>query len=239
MKESWAKMGHIMPLALYASAAGRVPLVVGKSPWTNVMMLPWKRAAVTTCSRGSSSSHNICYAFVVPSKHYTSASRCTTYLRTRTVSDGDSNPSPRCSHQEENPEHIDALVKAALAALPWRPRCAVIGGGFAGLATAYNLVTYGSDVTVFDPNEVGTGGASSVAAGLLHPLTPRGKIIWKGLEGLATAKELIQVRRIHGHQCSRCLTVLTRPSSVHTGESVMSKLCLQLLLRISAQPSFS
>lgn len=66
--------------------------------------------------------------------------------------------------------------------------------GFAGLATAYHLAAFGSDVTVFDPHEAGTGtGASSVAAGLLHPLTPRGKFIWKGEEGYKAAKHLIEV----------------------------------------------
>lgn len=102
------------------------------------------------------------------------------------------------SPSEGTREDLDERVKAAVGELPGRPRCAVIGGGFAGLATAYHLAAYGSDVTVFDPNEVGSGGASSVAAGLLHPLTPRGKIIWKGAEGLAAAKELIEVGREPG-----------------------------------------
>ncbi|CBJ26082.1 conserved unknown protein [Ectocarpus siliculosus] len=61
------------------------------------------------------------------------------------------------------------------------------------MAAAYHLAAFGSDVTVFDPHEAGTGsGASSVAAGLLHPLTPRGKLIWKGEEGFEAAKHLIQ-----------------------------------------------
>lgn len=68
--------------------------------------------------------------------------------------------------------------------------------GFAGLATAYHLARFGSDVTVFDPNEAGAAGASSVAAGLLHPLTPRGKLIWKGEEGYKAAKHLIEVRGV-------------------------------------------
>lgn len=49
-------------------------------------------------------------------------------------------------------------------------------------------------MTVFDPNEAGAAGASSVAAGLLHPLTPRGKLIWKGEEGYKAAKHLIEVQ---------------------------------------------
>ncbi|CAM9390530.1 unnamed protein product, partial [Phaeothamnion confervicola] len=59
------------------------------------------------------------------------------------------------------------------------------------LATAYHLVRLGAEVTVYDPSPPGEGGASSVAAGMLHPLTPRGRLIWKGEEGLASAMELI------------------------------------------------
>jgi glycine/D-amino acid oxidase-like deaminating enzyme len=62
-----------------------------------------------------------------------------------------------------------------------------------GLATAYHLVRGGAAVTVFDEKPVGQGGASAVAAGMLHPLTPRGKLIWKGAEGLAAANQLIEV----------------------------------------------
>jgi FAD dependent oxidoreductase len=62
-----------------------------------------------------------------------------------------------------------------------------------GLATAYHLVRGGAAVTVFDEKPVGQGGASAVAAGMLHPLTPRGKLIWRGAEGLAAANQLIEV----------------------------------------------
>ncbi len=62
---------------------------------------------------------------------------------------------------------------------------AIIGGGLAGLAVAYNLLdltrtTESEDitVTVIDSHDVGEGGASGAMAGLLHPLTPRGKKLW-------------------------------------------------------------
>lgn len=80
---------------------------------------------------------------------------------------------------------VTVVLSAGLSAL---------SAGFAGLATAYHLAAFGSDVTVFDPHDAGTGSsASSVAAGLLHPLTPRGKLIWKGEEGFKAAKHLIEV----------------------------------------------
>jgi hypothetical protein len=64
-------------------------------------------------------------------------------------------------------------------------KIAVIGGGLAGLAVVYNLLdlTRSPDsddisITIIDSHEVGHGGASGVMAGLLHPLTPRGKKLW-------------------------------------------------------------
>lgn len=119
-----------------------------------------------------------------------SAARRSAAVRTRSSATGGAGVDTASSLSQDA---LDERVKAAIASLPRRPHCAVVGGGFAGLATAYHLASFGSDVTVFDPNEVGTGGASAVAAGLLHPLTPRGKLIWKGEEGFAAAKELIEV----------------------------------------------
>ena len=64
----------------------------------------------------------------------------------------------------------------------------------AGLAVTRALLRHGGgavDVTIFDPGAPGCPtGASSVAAGLLHPLSPRGKPVWMGLEGLAATVEL-------------------------------------------------
>lgn len=45
-------------------------------------------------------------------------------------------------------------------------RIAIIGAGFSGLAVAWNLLNLKNQVVVFDPL---LGGASAVAAGLLHP----------------------------------------------------------------------
>lgn len=49
-----------------------------------------------------------------------------------------------------------------------RIRVAVIGAGFAGFAVAWHLLNQGIDVCCIDQEELGHG-ASSVAAGLLHP----------------------------------------------------------------------
>ena len=84
---------------------------------------------------------------------------------------------------------------------------AIVGAGFAGVATAYHVFRQVADahaeatadgktvapvrVTLIDEKGV-AGGASGVAAGLLHPYTPRGKIIWRGTEGVAATLELVE-----------------------------------------------
>jgi len=81
------------------------------------------------------------------------------------------------------------LLPAAVAM-----RVAVLGGGLAGLGTAVPLLDGGADeVHVYDA-EVGPGlgGASAVAAGLLHPFTPKGREIWMGQEGFAATSALLQ-----------------------------------------------
>ena len=58
-------------------------------------------------------------------------------------------------------------------------RIAVLGGGLAGLGTAAHLLLEAESTLralhVFDQAPPGEGGASAVAAGLLHPFTPRSK----------------------------------------------------------------
>eukprot|EP00934_Nitzschia_sp_Nitz4_P002888 Nitzschia sp. Nitz4//scaffold3_size479765//257023//258380//NITZ4_000107-RA/size479765-processed-gene-1.461-mRNA-1//1//CDS//3329550779//2878//frame0 len=74
---------------------------------------------------------------------------------------------------------------------------AIVGGGFAGLSTAYHL--HKKDplvkISIFDRELPGAGGASAVAGGLLHPLSPKGKLAHLGLEGLAAANEMVEVAR--------------------------------------------
>ena len=58
---------------------------------------------------------------------------------------------------------------------------AVVGGGLAGLSVSYQLLEKSRgtkmQLTIIDKNLPGEGGASSVAGGLLHPFSPRGKLI--------------------------------------------------------------
>lgn len=71
---------------------------------------------------------------------------------------------------------------------------AVCGCGLAGLATAYFLLEDSrTTVTLFDPAGIG-GGTSGVAAGLLHPYPGRnGKLSWRGVEGMAASRALLEM----------------------------------------------
>ena len=67
----------------------------------------------------------------------------------------------------------------------------IVGGGLGGLSIASQLASKDHTLVIYDTHEPGDGGASAVAAGLLHPLTPKGNIIWKGEEGLESTEQLI------------------------------------------------
>ncbi len=72
----------------------------------------------------------------------------------------------------------------------------VVGGGFSGLAVAHHLVKFQrvEHVRIHDANEPGqSSGASRASAGLLHPLTPRGKLLWMGEEGYNSSVSLLRV----------------------------------------------
>lgn len=73
-------------------------------------------------------------------------------------------------------------------------RVAVVGGGLAGLGFAFHIVNTSSravHLDIHDPADPGCGGASAVAAGLLHPFRPNGREIWMGTEGFAATSELV------------------------------------------------
>ena len=73
-------------------------------------------------------------------------------------------------------------------------RVAIIGGGFSGLSLAWHLLALAPcQVVIFDSKGIG-GGASGVAAGLLHPYVgEEGKRSLLASEGMAAAKQLIAV----------------------------------------------
>ena len=84
---------------------------------------------------------------------------------------------------------------------------AVVGAGFAGLSCAYNVIRRcsrgefisstksnndGVNVTVFAAERAGRGGASSIAAGLLHQRTPKGSKMPYGSVGYAKTLEMLE-----------------------------------------------
>ncbi len=71
-------------------------------------------------------------------------------------------------------------------------RVAIIGAGFSGLSVAWHLLSLAPcQVVIFDSKGVG-GGASGVAAGLLHPYVgEEGKRSLLASEGMAAAKQLV------------------------------------------------
>lgn len=105
---------------------------------------------------------------------------------------------------------VAAMLAVGSAASTPRPaRIAVVGGGLAGLGCTYHLLAQSAEpldcVHVWDPHCPGEGGASAVAAGLLHPYSPKGTDIWRGREALVAALELIRAVETHsgGRVCQQ------------------------------------
>lgn len=70
---------------------------------------------------------------------------------------------------------------------------AIVGAGFAGMATAWNLLQHSCSVTFFDRVGIG-GGASGVSAGLVHPFSGlHAKLNRRGFEGMCAAQKLFRV----------------------------------------------
>lgn len=81
---------------------------------------------------------------------------------------------------------------------------AIVGGGLAGLSTAYHLLSKmdsSSTITIIDKAPPGEGGASAVAGGLLHPFSPKGKLIHLGNQGLQSTNNLLRAASRHRPDC--------------------------------------
>ena len=75
-------------------------------------------------------------------------------------------------------------------------RISIIGGGMTGLSIACHLIEKigkGSrlHIDIYDSRKAGQALASSVAAGLMHPLSPKGALIWKGEKGYEKTRALL------------------------------------------------
>lgn len=88
-------------------------------------------------------------------------------------------------------------------------RVAIVGAGFSGLAVCWHLLhQYRSiGITLFDPNGVG-GGASGIAAGMLHPYAgAHAKYNRWGEEGMVATRRLLKISE----------TFLQEPVAAYTG----------------------
>jgi glycine/D-amino acid oxidase-like deaminating enzyme len=92
------------------------------------------------------------------------------------------------------------LCLISLACCAVGMRVAIVGGGFSGLATALKLAKGAKLVHIFDPLAVGSAAASSIAGGLIHPHTPRGNLIWNGLQGFYSSKSLLDTLESGGYK---------------------------------------
>lgn len=76
-------------------------------------------------------------------------------------------------------------------------RFAVLGAGFAGVSVAWHLLQHTRScepvsVDLYDESGIG-GGASGVSGGLLHPYSPKGKLLWNGAKGWVAALKLLAI----------------------------------------------
>ncbi|WVZ18053.1 hypothetical protein V8G54_005375 [Vigna mungo] len=76
-------------------------------------------------------------------------------------------------------------------------RCAVLGAGFAGLSVVWHLLKQSPKelnlrVDIYDEVGIG-GGASGISGGLLHPYSPKVKLLWEGAQCWKESMELLRV----------------------------------------------
>lgn len=81
----------------------------------------------------------------------------------------------------------------------------MIGGGLAGVAVAWHLLQASSPTKPLSLDLIVQGegladGASGAAAGLLHPTSPRGKLMWRGDEAFLATRRLVDVAEAAGRK---------------------------------------
>lgn len=80
---------------------------------------------------------------------------------------------------------------------------AVVGSGIAGLAVTYHLLRQSRiskkpiHIDLYDSYGIGTGGASEAAAGLVHPFSPSGAVLWMGNVAYKEAIDLINASKMY------------------------------------------
>ncbi|KAG2484622.1 hypothetical protein HYH03_016576 [Edaphochlamys debaryana] len=110
-------------------------------------------------------------------------------------------PGPRPSTAKPQPSRLLLYLQRQ----PWAPqgpgesrpplRVAVIGGGLAGVAAAWQLMRRAPrgrplHLHLYDAAGIAAGG-SGAAAGMLHPYSPRGKLLWRAAEAMEASLEAV------------------------------------------------
>nr|NGX46327.1 tRNA 5-methylaminomethyl-2-thiouridine biosynthesis bifunctional protein MnmC [Chlamydiota bacterium] len=94
-------------------------------------------------------------------------------------------------------------------------RIAVIGAGFAGLATTYHLLNYSKaavTVDIYDPQPIGQN-ASGISPGLLHPFPgKRAMTPWQGDAGLKATHKLLTIASKGANQSVIAAKGILRPA---------------------------
>lgn len=92
-------------------------------------------------------------------------------------------------------------------------KIAIIGAGFAGLALARYLADF-ADITLYDEKGIG-GGASGIAAGLMHPFVGfKARFNWRGHEAMDASKALFA--ETGGASSTPLLRLVTSPHQLET-----------------------
>jgi len=129
--------------------------------------------------------------------------RSTSHPSFHKVKGGRATVHPQLLHPRVVPHYSHYFLDSRLFSESLKPNLerkrhfGIVGGGLAGLSVAYHLILKSSpsspiEITILDrSHSPGITGASAVAGGLLHPFSPRGKLLHLGLEGLECANKLI------------------------------------------------
>lgn len=104
----------------------------------------------------------------------------------------------RLTHSHSQSQKLTSTLLLSSLSQPHRPlRYAVLGAGFAGLSVAWHLLKESPKdlslhIDLYDEAGIG-GGASGVSGGLLHPYSPKVKLLWRGAKCWKECLKLLSI----------------------------------------------
>ncbi|KAJ8634846.1 hypothetical protein MRB53_009113 [Persea americana] len=112
---------------------------------------------------------------------------------------------PKLNYPYQWNPHIRSSIRSSSSSSLQPPslRYAVLGAGFAGLSVAWHLLKHSPKdarvcVDIYDELGIG-GGASGVSGGLLHPYSPKAKLLWRGAECWKECQKLLNIAETIEH----------------------------------------